>query len=356
MLNTAVVGVGTMGMLYARVFNDSDIAHLAAVVDIDLDRARNAAAEFDGVIAHTSVDELLAAGGIDAVAVSLPDYAHRDTVVALLAAGIDVLCEKPLATSLEDCASIVARVSSPSRLMVNYGNRHRPESLKLREVVRSGALGELQFITMKGNETLTKTRQLAWRDRTDPTWFLISHLVDYVGWLTDRQFVDVYGLIHGRGGHAQLSDAQGPLPSPTGHTYLGTLDGGIAVTLSASWILPSGSPAPGDFAIEIIGSAGVAAIDFMERPVVVVGDRADHLGWDFATPDYTGRTRGWWTTSCNYFLSCVADNTKPEPDAMQGAETSLVLLAMHESLETGAPVAVEPFRKQFLNLVEELRA
>jgi predicted dehydrogenase len=353
MLNTAVIGAGTMGQLYARAFHNSDIAKLSAIVDIDADRAHNGAAAYAGAKAYTSLAELLTAGGIDAAAVSLPDYAHRETVIALLDAGLHVLCEKPLATSVEDCASMVAEASGSARLMVNYGNRHRPEALALRDVVQSGVLGELQAITMKGNEKLAKTRQLAWRDRTDPTWFLISHLVDFVSWLTDQRFVDVYGLVHGGKDGERLSDAQGALPAETGHTYLATLDGGAAVTLTASWILPAGNPAGGDLVIEIIGSKGYSKVDFTERPVIVYGERADHFGWDLATPDYAGRARGWWMTSCDYFLHCVANEKAPQPDAKQGAETSLVLLAMHESLDSGSRVSVEPFRAQFEELIDK---
>ena len=188
MLSTAVIGAGTMGLLYARAFHDSDIAQLSAVVDIDADRAHNGAAAFAGATAYTSVDELLTAGGIDAAAVSLPDTPTAKRWSP---------CSMPVSTccarSRSPRASRTARTWSPkasgaARLMVNYGNRHRPEALALRDVIRSGVLGELQAITMKGNEKLAKTRQLAWRDRTDPTWFLISHLVDFVSWLTDERF------------------------------------------------------------------------------------------------------------------------------------------------------------------------
>jgi predicted dehydrogenase len=308
-----------MGRLYARAFHDSDVSELVSVVDIDTDRARVAASEFSEVTAYNSTAEMLAADNIDAAAVSLPDYAHRDTVVALLDAGVPVLCEKPLATTLEDCADI----------------------------------GQLQSITMKGNEKLAKTRQLAWRDRTDPTWFLISHLVDFVSWLTGERFSDVCGLAHGGQGATPLSDEIGPLPLQTGHTYIASLDSGTAVTLSANWALPAGAPAAGDMAIEIIGSKGYAKVDFMERPVVVYGERADHLGWDLARPDYSGRSRGWWITSCDYFLDCVANRRRPEPSAEDGAETSLVLLAMHDSLDSGVRVRLDPIRASFAELIEK---
>lgn len=350
MLKTAVIGAGTMGALYARVFDESGRAELSAIVDVDLDRAEQASAKSAGARAYRNVADLLANEHIDAAAVSLPDYAHRDTVVELLTAGVHVLCEKPLATTLEDCVDIIAESNRAASLMVNYGNRHRPEARTLRELVKSGSLGDIQTITMKGNEKLAKTRQLAWRDRTDPTWFLISHLVDFVSWVTGERFVDVYGLQPSSQGDLRLTDAVDPLPAQTCHSYLASLESGAVVSLTASWILPPGGPAAGDMAIEIIGSRGYAKVDFMERPVVTYGTTAEHLSWDFA-PDFSGRLRGWWITSCDYFLDCVANDQAPEPNAHEGAETSLVLLAMHESLTSGTRAAVAPYRRELDTLL-----
>jgi predicted dehydrogenase len=348
MLTTAVIGAGTMGALYARSFAESSQAGLSAIVDLDRGRAQTLAALHGGAGVYDDTAALLADLDIDAAAVALPDYAHRDTVVGLLAAGVHVLCEKPLAVTLEDCADIVSAAGSGAMLMVNYGNRHRPEARLLRELVRSGSLGDIQTITMKGNEKLAKTRQLAWRDRTDPTWFLISHLVDFVSWVSGQQFTDVYGL-QPAGALSPPGDGV-PLPAVTGHSYLGTLGNGAVVNLTASWILPSGTPAGGDMAIELIGTEGSARVDFMERPVVFYGTRAEHLPWDFAD-DFAGRGRGWWYTSCDYFLDCVAGGRRPEPDARTGAETSLVLLAMHESLAGGSRVSVDAYRARLDSLL-----
>jgi predicted dehydrogenase len=347
MLKTAVIGAGTMGVLYARAFHESGRAELSAIVDLDRERAADLAAQYGCTNVYEDTASMLAELDIEAAAVALPDYAHRDTVVTLLAAGVHVLCEKPLAVTLEDCADIVGAAGGEPMLMVNYGNRHRAEARALRELVRSGALGEIQTVVMKGNEKLAKTRQLAWRDRTDPTWFLISHLVDFVSWITGQDFTDVYGL---QSVAPLQAGGDALLPAITGHSYLGTLGNGAVVNLTASWILPSGAPAAGDMTIELIGTDGSAAIDFMERPVIFHGERAEHLAWDFAA-DYSGKAKGWWFTSCNYFLDCVASGVQPEPDARAGAETSLVLMAMHESLASGGRVSVDAQRQKLDELL-----
>src|ERR1700754_2739982 len=95
-LRCAVVGAGTMGSLYAAAFAQLPDAELTKIVDLDEARAAAVAAEHPGSETLSSVVALLDAADVDAVAVALPDFAHRETVNALLEAGMHVLCEKPL--------------------------------------------------------------------------------------------------------------------------------------------------------------------------------------------------------------------------------------------------------------------
>jgi predicted dehydrogenase len=330
-LRCAVLGAGTMGALYATAFDQLDGAALTAVVDLDVDRAQAVAAPY-GADAFASVDALLAAGAADAVAVALPDFDHRATVVALLDGAVHVLCEKPLATTREDCQAIAAAAErSSASLMVNYGNRHRPAARMLRERLRGGELGAIQSIVFKGHEQWTKTMTLRWRDRTDPTWFLVSHVVDAVMWLTGERITSVFGQ-GATGAPAGLDGVTGANTV----TYLAALEGGGHATLTSSWILPTGFSRGGDFAIEIIGTEGVARVDFAESGMRFFDERASEPGWDFDTPDFDGHLAGWWFTSARYFVDCVRTGVAPEPSALDGLRVSAVLAAMSASLVNGS--------------------
>jgi predicted dehydrogenase len=335
-LRCAVVGAGTMGALYAKAFAQLADAELTTVVDLDEDRAAAVASEHPGCKVLGSIEALLAAGDVDAVAVALPDFGHRAAVTALLGAGLHVLCEKPLATTREDCEAIVtAERESDGLLMVNYGNRHKPAARILRERIRGGELGPVQSISIKGHEQLAKTLTLKWRDRTSPTWFLVSHLVDMVEFLTGEKLVSVFGL-----GATGAPEGLGQTGGPSTVTYLGELEGGGHATMASSWILPSGFSRGGDFAVEVIGESGIARVDFVELGAHYYGATASEPGWDFDTPDFDGRLSGWWFTSCRYFVDCARHGRRPEPDSVDGARVSSVLAAMTESLDTGARVEV----------------
>lgn len=105
LVRVAVVGVGHMGRHHARIYHELPGCALAAVIDRDLARAREIAAPL-GAPAFASVDELPA--GVQAASVAVPTTAHVPVAEALIARGIAVLVEKPLAPSVADAERLCA--------------------------------------------------------------------------------------------------------------------------------------------------------------------------------------------------------------------------------------------------------
>jgi predicted dehydrogenase len=127
----AVVGAGAFGRNHLRVYRELEEAgepvRLVAVVDPSAQTAAEAAAKF-GIPAFASVAECLAATDrIDAASVCVPTVHHRAAAEELIAAGIDVLIEKPLAPSLEDADSILALARERGRIVqVGHLERFNP--------------------------------------------------------------------------------------------------------------------------------------------------------------------------------------------------------------------------------------
>jgi predicted dehydrogenase len=330
-----------MGTMYARAIEQDPNASLGAAVDVDKSRRAGLAELFPQVRLFESTAAMLAEGGIEAAVVALPDFAHREAAVACLNQGVHVLCEKPLAMNVADARAIVdAAESSAGKLMVNFGNRHRPSFQLLRDEVANGRLGEIHSVFVKGHERVDKTLSLAWRDRTNPTWFLISHAVDLVAWLFSSRFQTVYGL-----GSDLRPEALTKVSGPNSVWYLGSLENGANVVLGSTWALPKGYPRRGDFVFEVIGTAGAITLDANESGLKYFYDQAADVGWDFDRPNYAGLRNDWWHTSVSYFLDCVRRGIQPEPSGQDAMETVTVLTAMTESLRTGQVINVEDVRR-----------
>jgi predicted dehydrogenase len=127
--------------------HESAEAELVAVASRDASRASNYAREHGIPTAYGSYDELLADEEIDCVYISVPNHAHARLSADALRAGKHVLCEKPLTVSAAEAAWLfdVAR-SSERLLMEAFMYRHHDKTRRLIELVRDGAIGEINVI------------------------------------------------------------------------------------------------------------------------------------------------------------------------------------------------------------------
>lgn len=114
-LRTAVIGVGHLGYHHARLYHSLEGSTLIGVVDTDRARAARVAQEFE-TQPFNSIEDLLSAG-IDAASVVVPTRAHCDTAIELLAAGVDVLVEKPIAASAPEALEMIETAQAAGRLL-----------------------------------------------------------------------------------------------------------------------------------------------------------------------------------------------------------------------------------------------
>ncbi len=131
-LRVAVVGVGHLGRIHARIYAEHPGADLVAVVDTDPERARQVAEE-TGADPATSLDELPA--DLDAVSIVVPTAFHEEAAVPLLERGIACLVEKPIAPDLDAADRILAAAErSGAALAVGHVERFQPGVRKVREL------------------------------------------------------------------------------------------------------------------------------------------------------------------------------------------------------------------------------
>jgi predicted dehydrogenase len=129
-LNVAVVGAGVFGRNHARVYHDLSLAgepiRLAGIVDSNFARASAMAAEFQ-TRAFRTITELVAASPVDAASVAVPTIHHCAVARELMQSGIDVLIEKPLATTLAEADELIRAAAVHGRIaQVGHLERFNP--------------------------------------------------------------------------------------------------------------------------------------------------------------------------------------------------------------------------------------
>ena len=144
MINVGVIGVGMIGQDHIRrLTHVLSGARVASVTDVNLERARSVAAGLPGATVAATGEELIASPDVDAVVVTSWGPTHEAYVLAGIAAGKPVFCEKPLASTADACSRIIdAEVATGRRgVQVGFMRRYDAQYRAVREVVAGGSIG-----------------------------------------------------------------------------------------------------------------------------------------------------------------------------------------------------------------------
>lgn len=144
MLNIGILGCGKIAQVrHIPEYIANKDASIVGFFDSDAPRTREIAAKFGGK-AYSSAQELLADPAIDAVSVCVANFAHAELTIQALKAGKHVLCEKPMAITLEECENMMAEAArSGKRLLIGQNQRLAKAHAKARELVAAGEIGRV---------------------------------------------------------------------------------------------------------------------------------------------------------------------------------------------------------------------
>lgn len=336
-VRVALIGTGTWGNIHAQTYTEYPRAALAAVCDLNQERAHKTAAQYGVSRVYTDYRKMLKEDGIDAVAIVTPDFAHREIIEEAARAGKHIIVEKPLATTHEDLARITEAVTNAGvKFMVDFHNRWSPPLAVARNDIEEGKLGDLISGYLRLNNTFyVPLKMLAWSASSSILWFLGSHAVDTLRYLFQDEIVRVYSV--SRSGVLRALGLDVP---DIYQTILEFKNGPIA-TIENHWIMPDSSPKLNDFKVNILGSKGMFNMDLthnqlIERYLANGCDRPDASG----DPVIRGRHVGFVHESIKHFVDCVADGKDPEVTLDDGVRVSKVILAIMESAKMREPVKV----------------
>ncbi len=194
--------------------------------------AERAARDAKVPAAFPSCAAMLAGAELDAVTVASPPFAHREDVLAALAAGKHVVCEKPFALDPAGAQAMVeAAAAAGTACGVAHEFRFVPQALALHELIANGHLGPLRNLEI----TVLRTHLRRHERRPRSWWFererggglagaLMSHLVDHADWLAGRAPAASAGIL--RTAHAERDDDQGAFRSNVDDAAFALLDYG----------------------------------------------------------------------------------------------------------------------------------
>jgi predicted dehydrogenase len=191
---------------------------LVAVASRSLDRARSYASEWAIPSAYGSYQDLLDAPDLDAVYISLPNSLHAQWTIKAMQAGKAVLCEKPLALSMDEIDRIADSAKETGMPVAEaFMYRHHPQTLQVREMVAGGEIGEPHLIRGSFSFRLENPENI----RLDPSlgggsiWDIGCYPISFARFLAAQEPQEVFGWQQTGSGGVDLVFA-GQLRFPNG--------------------------------------------------------------------------------------------------------------------------------------------
>jgi predicted dehydrogenase len=328
----AVVGLGGIAeRAILPAFRHSRKSRLVALVSRDASRARCLAAKFRAPRAYgyDEYDRCLSDPDVQAVFIASVNAAHAEQAIRAAQAGKHVLCEKPMATSVDDCRRMIeACRRNQVRLMIAYRKYFEPASRALKRLVAAGRLGRIKILHS------AFTIRLGPRA---PSWHLDPKLAGG-GSLVD---VGVYCV-----NTARWLLEQEPAEA---EAYAWTVDPArfreVEENIAFRLLFPGGA------VLEASSSFGAAQASFMH----VHGER----GWAALDPAYAydeerrlfGKIDGRWfekrfprmdefVLELDAFANSIRQARDPEPDGTQGMRDVAVMEAIYRSARAGRPARI----------------
>lgn len=341
MVRVGIIGCGRIAQVrHIPEYQENPDAQITGFFDLNHERAQQMADRYGGK-AYDSYEAMLKDPEIDAVSVCTANNTHAEISIAALKAGKNVLCEKPMAMSEEDCEAVDKAVRETRKIfMVDHNQRFTRVHRKAKELLKSGEIGKvLTFRTIfghKGPETWSI-------DPGRATWFfdkkravfgamadLGIHKTDIIDYLLDSTVEKVSAVM------ATLDkvDAGGKKIGVDDNVIaIYTMKNGVIGTMTASWTYYGRE----DNSTTLYGTKGVMKIYYDGMPGIVI-DYRDGTRATFDLEAIQTNDRQTKTGVMDEFIDCVKNYRKPEVSADIALAAMRAIFAAKRSAVEGREV------------------
>ena len=330
----AVVGLGSIAQSSVLpAFANCKKAKLAALVGRDMAKTSELARKFEANSYYHSNDfaACLANPDVAAVYIATPQGEHSHLTIQAAKAGKHVLCEKPLAATLQQSKAMVEACRRSSvLLMTAYRKYYEPSTLFLKQLIQSGRLGRIDLIHTAFSELHIPGTSLPWLLNSQmagggPLMDLGVYCVNTTRWLVEEDPIEVTA-------HSWVNDRKRFKDVEEGITFRLRFPGGMMVQAASTY-----SAAPSSF-IFVQGSTGWALLspafpfDEERRLSAKIGKR--HVERTFAVVDE-------FAPEIDAFASAIKNHGAVGPDGVQGHRDIIIIDAIYKSARTKRSIAIE---------------
>ncbi|NKQ36451.1 MAG: Gfo/Idh/MocA family oxidoreductase [Chloroflexi bacterium] len=302
---------------------------MIGIADEDLERGQHFANLFDARL-FPSYEALLGEQP-DGVLVCSENSRHRSLVEMAAQAGIHVLCEKPLATTLPDAQAMIdACRDAGVILMTAFPMRFSAPIRQLKEQLAAGTLGQVYCFntTNQGQMPIAHRRWFVDKELAGGGAMMdhIVHLADILRWYLSGEVTSVYA----QSNHILHADA---VDVETGGLIMLTFADGTFASIDSSWSKPLNYPTWGGLTMELISERGLTIVDAFSQNLNIYRQEPPQHAWAY------------WGSDANQamiaeFVAAIREGRRPLVTGEDGYKALEITLAAYESAASGQPVAL----------------
>lgn len=327
-MKAAIIGVGTMGRKYADCFKRMKGVTLAGALAASMESAEKFASDYGGR-GFVHFDELMQETDPDVVCITLPTYLHKEFVLKAATYRKPIICEKPIALSVEDAAEMISvceRLRTP--LYIGHVVRFFPEYAALHQTIRSGEVGKALMAHTKRAAPYPVTKS-GWYDDDAKSGGIIMdlliHDMDMLRWIIG-EVTSAFAMVRRTG---SLQHAFVTLRFATG----------AAAHLEGIW----GYPRPFTTSFEVVGDRGIVSFDSPSAEPIRLIKHRSHLynGQEgkVELPPAGSAEHDPYYRQLQHFFDCIRFGTKPIVTAQDAARAVDIAQKAIRSAEIGLPIA-----------------
>jgi UDP-N-acetylglucosamine 3-dehydrogenase len=330
-IGIGVIGCGFVGRgAHVPAFAAMEGAQLAAVADPDSRRRNKAATKHGAKSSYEDYADLVKDPAVDAVVVAVPTPLHAKAVSAAIEAGKHVLCEMPLAASLEEADEMIEAADKKGVfLMPGLTFRFTPNYVKAKEMLDAGRIGKpsavlyREFIPASDLASQWPVSSWMWKVKESggPLYTLAVWSIDLFRWLFDTEIVEVQSAVK----YTVLEKFGGTL----GYDACATLKlaNGVVGSLQYSG---SVTPSASGSALELVGDSTNVINAAGNDKVTLFGEDPIKTEWNVKQP---GAAMWGHLQQDEYFVRCIRDGQAPTITPGDGLKAMEIALQIAKSSE-----------------------
>jgi glucose-fructose oxidoreductase len=288
--------------------------------------------EVEHALPYAEYGAFLRTGAVDAVYIALPNSMHAEYTIAAAHAGVHVLCEKPMAVTVDEClAMIQACERTRVKLMIAYRLHFEKANMSAVEIVRSGKLGDPRLFS---SVFCMQVREGNIRTEAElgggPLYDIGVYCINAARYVFRDEPNEVVATMTQRRDDERFEEVEDQVAAEL------RFPGDRLAVFGASFSAAHASR------YEVIGEKGRLAVD----PAYSYGTALRHeLEIDGKKRRRTFRKTDQIAPEIIYFSECIQFDQQPEPSGWEGLADVRIIAALQESARTRRAVALEPFER-----------